>query len=282
MVQLTIATSAGLLAGSRLDFAATAQTEKPQMPEKRYAEPVSAGLQYFKQQAKRQLPLAENLLREIRTKDLERAKTAYIDSRPPYEQIEVLAICFEQTDKDVDARPYAFDLGETDPEFRGFHRIEALLFRDGETEAAVPYAEQLIKSLTTLLTDLDQRQNFDAKKHFEGMIALANEVGAKKISSEEETWSDQSLLIFNENWRGINSQFQPFAPLLMTKNGAIVDEMKAAYQNALASIAEYFRPNQVAAAPYSSVGAQKRGEITRATYRLRDGLLKAQEALQLG
>lgn len=33
------------------------------------------------------------------------------------------------------------------------------------------------------------------------MIALATEVGAKKFSSEEETFSDLSILIFNNNFK---------------------------------------------------------------------------------
>merc|ERR1712134_57729 len=32
----------------------------------------------------------------------------------------------------------------------------------------------------------------------------------KKIASEEETWSGQSLLIFDSNWDGILSQAKPF------------------------------------------------------------------------
>lgn len=33
------------------------------------------------------------------------------------------------------------------------------------------------------------------------MIALAMEVGAKKFSSEEETFSDLSILIFDNNFK---------------------------------------------------------------------------------
>ena len=43
-----------------------------------------------------------------------------MDSRPPYEQREVLAGNFEQEDTDIDARPYAFDNGDLDEGFKGF------------------------------------------------------------------------------------------------------------------------------------------------------------------
>ena len=165
----------------------------------KYAAEVDAGLNYFKEQAVEQLPLVEALAAAIKSGDIAAAKQAYIDSRPPYEQIEVLALNFEESDSDIDARPYAFENGELDEGFKGFHRIEALIFRDEDLAAAEPYADGLVSSINTLMTDLEQRENFDSPSHFEGMIGLATEVPAKKISSEEETYSDQSLLIFQEN-----------------------------------------------------------------------------------
>merc|ERR1711869_182775 len=41
---------------------------------------------------------------------------------------------------------------------------------------------------------------------FEGMIGLSGEVVKKKIASEEEAWSGQTLLIFDNNWSGILGQ----------------------------------------------------------------------------
>lgn len=89
-----------------------------------YSEQVQAGVQYFQKQAQEQLPLVEKLLEALKSGNLEAAKTAYVNSRPPYEQIEVLAGNFEQEDTDIDARPYAFDAGDDDEAFKGFHKIE--------------------------------------------------------------------------------------------------------------------------------------------------------------
>ena len=46
---------------------------------------------------------------------------------------------------------------------------------------------------------LPNRENFDAAGHFKGMVSLATEVAGKKISSEEETFSDISIAIFLGN-----------------------------------------------------------------------------------
>jgi len=242
---------------------------------------VDMGLQSLRNLAQQNLTLCQELLAVLRTNDLEKAKLAYINARPPYEQIEVHAGSYEQTDRDIDARPYAFERGEDDPEFRGFHKIEALIFRDGNLRSAIPFAERLIVSSQQLIKDLQQRQNFNATKHFDGMIALANEVGAKKISSEEETWSDQSILIFRENWNGIYSQYRPFAPAIAKANPRVNDMVESAYQSAMATIAPFVVPNQAITTPYSQVGMADRQKIVRATNRLRDALKEARAVLRV-
>jgi hypothetical protein len=45
------------------------------------------------------------------------------------------------------------------------------------------------------------REEFEKADTWAGMVALATEVGAKKFSSEEETFSDLSILIFNNNFK---------------------------------------------------------------------------------
>ncbi len=213
LIQAAIVGGLGTLGVSQLVRSSSAQ--KPvAASDNRYAQQVDEGLDYFRKMAQRQLPLCTSMLAAIGSGNLQKAKDTYVEARPPYEQIEVLAVSFEQTDADIDARPYAFDGGEADPEFRGFHKIEAFLYRDEDLRSALPYAQTLVESVETLMQDLNQRQNFSAQLHFEGMISLATEVAAKKISSEEETWSDQSLLIFKENWNGIYSQYKPFIPVV--------------------------------------------------------------------
>lgn len=56
------------------------------------------------------------------------------------------------------------------------------------------------------------------------------QVGAKKVSSEEETWSKLSNLIFYNNWKGIYSQLLPFAQL--SKNTSLVDSLNPTFEAA--------------------------------------------------
>ena len=243
-----------------------------------YSEQVQAGVDYFKAQAEEQLPLVEKLLESLQSGDLEAAKAAYVESRPPYEQIEVLALDFEEEDTDIDARPYAFDAGEKDEAFKGFHRIEALIYRDEDLEAAVPYGEGLVESIKALMEELDDPSNFSATDHFAGMIGLATEVPAKKISSEEETWSDQSLLIFENNWIGIYSQFEPFAESLEAE---LASKVKSTYEACLKTIEPFLTEGQAATQPYSSINEKQRGSIVEASYEFRDALIEARDALEV-
>lgn len=250
----------------------------------KFAAQVDDGLEYFKGRADDQLPLAESLLTAIESGDMQRARTAYVEARPPYEEIEVLAANFEQTDSDIDARPYSFEEGEASEDFKGFHRIESLLYREEDLEAALPYAEGLVESVKALQKDLRARENFDAVTHFEGMIGLATEVPAKKISSEEETYSDQSLLIFRHNWEGIYSQFEPFLGEVENRDAEAAASVTDAYEKAVATVEPYFGSGgsgSVAAEPYSSVGIAKRGEIVRTGQRFQETLNKASEVLGL-
>lgn len=263
------------LAGDR----AVAQEESG--GEGRFAAQVDAGLAYFRRRAAEQVPLVETLVAAIESRDLGWARSAYVEARPPYEEIEVLAASFEQTDFDIDARPYSFDDGESSEDFRGFHRVESLIYRDCDLKAALPYARGLVESARELEEDLRRRESFDAVSHFEGMIGLATEVPARKISSEEETYSDQSLLIFYQNWRGIYNQFDPFVEEVEARDPGAAAEVTNAYVAARAMLEPHFVPGRVDGTPYSLVGISERKRIVDAGHRYRDALIRAAEALEL-
>jgi hypothetical protein len=76
--------------------------------------------------------------------------------------------------------------------------------------AAELYADQLADSAEQLGTALTQLPCTPVQQ-FEGMIGLALEIGAKKISGEEEAFSDLSVLIFENNWKGIAAVYAPYA-----------------------------------------------------------------------
>ena len=237
-----------------------------------------SGVSYFQKRCDDQMPTVVALQKAIESGDVAAAQRAYIESRPPYEEIETIACCFEDSDRDIDARPYAFDGGETDAEFRGFHKIENLIFAEEDLEAAQPHAEMLVRSIARLRNELNEADRFSPEQQFEGMVALTNEVAAKKVSSEEETWSDQSVLIFKHNWIGAQSQFAPFGAM----HGADRPSVKAvdvAFRAAQETVQPYFTTGVVAAAPYSSVPIKQRRAIADASNRYRDAIIVVRDEI---
>ncbi len=277
-----LAAAAGSYAGLALGATAGRRSSPSQVNSDdpaHWARAVDEGIAYFSERCQDQLPLVIDLENAIKSGDLKAAKRAYVESRPPYEEIETLAASFEDTDRDIDARPYAFDEGESSPDFRGFHRIEVLLYADGDTEAALPYATTLVESIRTLARQLGERDRFSAAGQFGGMLALTTEVAAKKISSEEETWSDQSLLIFRSNWAGVYSQYRPFAPLVQTASSTRAEAVESAYAAASDLVEPHFGPGSAAGTPYSKVGISERRAMGDASMRLRDAIADAAQSL---
>ena len=239
------------------------------------------GVSYFRSRSKEQLKLVKQLQSAIKSRDLVAARQAYVNARPPYEEIETLAGSFEESDMDIDARPYSFDGGENSDDFRGFHKIEYLLFRDDDLDLAAQYADRLAQSADRLHKELDEPDRFSAQGHFEGMIGLAEEIGSKKISSEEETWSDQSMLIFRSNIIGIYSQYKPFSADVRQKSEQVDTKVSEAYQDFRKILEPYEAGPGAAMTPYSRIRISERKAISDATYRLRNALIAAGEQLRV-
>ncbi|OSX80052.1 hypothetical protein BU14_0060s0018 [Porphyra umbilicalis] len=182
----------------------------------------AAGVAAFSTQCSKQQQVLVPLRAALEAGNMTAARTAYAAARPPYEQIETLAASFEDEDTAIDARPDAFDYGERSPEWAGLHAVERALYRDNDAGAAVSALDAVDTAVASLCEKLKDPTLFSAAGNFDGMLALSLEVPAKKISSEEETWSDLSLMIFRENAKGIAALYEPFAPVLDNATAAPV------------------------------------------------------------
>lgn len=252
---------------------------------------VATGVADLRAKAEKSLVLVTALMDAINSGDLDAAKAAYIVSRPYYEQIEVLANSFGETDSDIDARAYSFVHGEAiegrevldEPGafFKGFHRIEGLLFRNGNVTSAARWGEILVASSEQLVTDLSDTEAFSPALSFQGMIGLSTEVGAKKMSSEEETYSDMSVLIFHNNFLGVMSQYEPFSPLVAAADSEADAAVNAALSDAFATVEPFITVDgdKTTYAPYSTLTIEDRASIQSAAYAIADALVLARDAL---
>jgi iron uptake system component EfeO len=269
-------TKRDLLAGAAVTLAAPLIVKSSALAQTSPAPAVTAGLTYFQDRAALQIQLCKDLTAALKTGNFALAEAAYAASRPPYEEIEVHAGAFADIDTAIDARPYAFEGGEANDGFRGFHRVETLLFRDRDLATAAIASEDLENSVKALAQALSEPDRFSPELFFEGLIALPEEVASKKISSEEETWSDLSLVIFRHNFIGVQSQFAGFTPDLSDK---AIERATLAFMRAEALLEPYFEGQGVTA--YSDVRRAERRAIAQAATDIRDAMEAAGAELSL-
>merc|ERR1719191_1774147 len=151
--------------------------------------------------------------------------------------------------------------------FKGFHRIEALMYRDGVTAPAKGFAKELKKSARDLDAKLKDKNLFDAAVVLGNAAGLAEEIAAKKISSEEETYSDLSNVIFANNFKGIRGVVTPFKDLVKAETWAAVESAlnagDAATQGLYTDIT-----NGETYTLYSKTSFEQRYNIQKAAYSL--------------
>lgn len=248
-------------------------------------EATHAGVEYFYGRCQTQQTLITSLIHAIETGDLHKAKAGYVDSRPPYEEIEVLAPAFGELDEAIDARPYVWGDGEDNEAFKGFHRIERDLYRDGNLYSALKHARQLNESVAELCKVLREKTGFSPHKSWEGLLGLSLEVPSKKVASEEETWSDLSLMIFRSNFKGIYETYKPFTKMSPGPSAKSVAEVEMIYKNIVEAMNVIDPMNMFqginggAARAYSDVVVSERAKIVHMSYKLLTALTKVHEEI---
>ncbi|PXF48217.1 Efem/EfeO family lipoprotein [Gracilariopsis chorda] len=248
------------------------------------AEAAETARHAFVDQCHAQQALMPPLLTAIRNQDLSAAKTAYVAARPPYEQIETLALIFPELDAAIDARPYAYHTGEDDPLWAGFHLLERAIYRDQRLQNVYQNALALNDSVNTLCLFLENAVDvYSPSAIMAGSIALAFEVPAKKVASEEEAWSELSLMIFRNNWRGIWSQVEPFLHTPKVRNETrlrvtrVYQQLQRVY-NMIDPENDFFT-NKGGARVYSTIPVSERKDIIEYGYKFATALEQVRDDL---
>ncbi|MEM9803184.1 MAG: EfeM/EfeO family lipoprotein [Planctomycetota bacterium] len=246
-----------------------------------FASEVGMGLADLQEKAAELVTKCEELLAAIELGDLAACQGAYFAARAPYEEIELLARAFPDLHRSIDARAYDFPTGELDVNFRGFHRIEIFLFARDKPEPALAYAKQLLEDVQELELALADRSRYDASMTFDAMIDRCMEIATRTVSSEEEMWSNQSLIVIRHGWIGIHSQYRYYAGAVRERDVQLAERIDRTYRKAIELIADEFPLGQVQGSPYSLIDSGERRAIADASLKLRGYLVKAQEKLEL-
>ena len=164
----------------------------------------------------------ENFAQLLKAGKLDEAKKAYPLIRMAYERSEPIAESFGESDIKIDYRLADFkEEFKTEEGWKGFHRIEKILWEENTTKGTEKYADELvndIKELKAKITTIEVTPDL----MLTGAIDLLNEVSTQKITGEEEIFSDTDLYDFRANIEGAQKIFELFRPKLEKKDAKLV------------------------------------------------------------
>jgi iron uptake system component EfeO len=171
----------------------------------------------------------------VKAGDIAAAKAAYGPARTHYESIEPVAESFGDLDPAIDARVDDVD----DPsKWTGFHRLEKALWQDYSLDGMSPIADQLtadIAKLQSLVAD----QTYQPAQIANGCVELLDEVGASKVTGEEDRYSHTDLYDFEANVQGAKEGFTVVEPLLKKANPGLASTIESRFADVLAALEPY-------------------------------------------
>jgi iron uptake system component EfeO len=192
---------------------------------------------YVQDQVDETITATTTLTDAVRAGDLEGAKAAFAPSRQGWERIEPIAGLVEELDGAMDARVDDF-VDENDPAFTGWHRIEYILWEEGETESAVEFADKLDDDLQTLKTELASLEIPPAALAV-GSSELIDEVANGKITGEEDRYSHTDLWDFAANVEGSKKGFELLTPAIEEEDPELVETIDGLYTELEGQLSAY-------------------------------------------
>jgi high-affinity iron transporter len=197
--------------------------------------------------------------------DIARAKSLYPATRVSYERIEPVAGSFGDLDPRIDAR-------ENDvlpSEFRGLHRLEKALWKEGTTKGMEPVARELVADVEDLAGRV-KTVKLQAVQIANGANELLNEVSATKITGEEERYSHIDLVDFKANVEGSEVAFEDVKPLLGGADKKLAGEVEENFAAVYASLEPYERGDGFV--PYTALTEADTRRLAQGINRLAENL----------
>lgn len=156
--------------------------------------------------------------------DREKAKELYAPSRMHFERIEPIAEALGDFDPRIDAREG--DVPEE--EWRGYHKLEKLLWSNGDLKAGIPVAETLAADIALLRAQLETAE-ITVAQMVTGAVELLNEVSSSKVTGEEERYSRTDLWDFRANIEGAEQIWQLLSAPVRTNDPELAKTLDARF-----------------------------------------------------
>ena len=181
----------------------------------------------------------ENFAKLLKEGKLDEAKKFYPLIRMSYERSEPIAESFGESDVKIDYRLVDFkEEFKNEEGWKGFHRIEKILWEQNTTKGTEKYAEDLvndIKELKAKIATIEVTPDLMVT----GAIDLLNEVSTQKITGEEEVFSHTDLYDFRANIEGAQKIFELFRPKLEQKDAKLVTTLDTEFKAVNALLDKY-------------------------------------------
>ena len=181
----------------------------------------------------------ENFAQLLKTGKLDEAKKVYPLIRMAYERSEPIAESFGESDVKIDYRLVDFkEEFKNEEGWKGFHRIEKILWEQNTTKGTEKYADDLvndIKELKAKIATIEVTPDLMVT----GAIDLLNEVSTQKITGEEEVFSHTDLYDFRANIEGAQKIFELFRPKLERTDAKIVTTLDSDFKAVNALLDKY-------------------------------------------
>lgn len=181
----------------------------------------------------------ENFAQLLKTGKLDEAKKVYPLVRMAYERSEPIAESFGESDIKIDYRLVDFkEEFKNEEGWKGFHRIEKILWEQNTTKGTEKYAEDLvndIKELKAKIATIEVTPDLMVT----GAIDLLNEISTQKITGEEEVFSHTDLYDFRANIEGAQKIFELFRPKLEQKDAKLVTTLDTEFKAVNALLDKY-------------------------------------------
>lgn len=173
---------------------------------------------------------SEKFAEVLKSGNLDEAKKMYPLIRMAYERSEPIAESFGESDVNIDFCLVDFkEEYNTEEGWRGFHRIEQILWEKNTTKGTEKYAIQLINDIKELAAKI-KTVEVTPDIMITGAVDLLNEVSTSKITGEEEIYSHTDLYDFRANIEGAEKIFEIFKPKLSKVDEKLVEELNIRFK----------------------------------------------------
>lgn len=227
-----------LLGAAIIGLATTASANAPAVSPLDLVQPVADYKVFISKGAKKLVEDTAKFTAAVKAGDLKKAQALYAPTRVHYELIEPVAELFSDLDGSIDSRADDHEKKEADDAFTGFHRLEYGLFEKKSTEGLAPFADKL----NTDVVDLQKRiagLTIPPEKMVGGAAALIEEVGATKITGEEDRYSHTDLWDFKANIDGARKIVELLHPLTVKADKDLSQKIHTNFETVEKILAKY-------------------------------------------